>query len=541
MDKIKDVAQRLGIITVEDMERYTALELIMMIANKMNEFKETLNDQNDKIHYLLNDGVLSEVEQTFNEWLQDGTFDTLINQSALKKVNDRIDETNVELSQRTNDGGCVFVEHYRGTLSDSELIEKAIDESLKNNIKEVYLSAKTYRLTSKIIVPSGVKLIGVGWERDSESGTRILRCGDFVAFECKQEQGHTQGIEFKNISFNDLELTYSEDFMKCTKCSMMVFENCQFRTMNSCMLSLHEVMDSRFINCCWEECMAQDKAAVYLGGGVNGLEYTNAINFIACRWEACRAISLQIAGNNVNEIYFSNCKMESTNSVRELLRIQNANTIVFDNLQICSSSENTLEQSVYIKDTIGVMGTLILEHVGQSSIQKFVEIDNPNGYHLHVHIQNGLDKLIDENAVKITNKYIDNNYFGGSWGGSTSHGKNIVNWENQYENIMIFNRFFLKTWKHSNATVKHTVENSDQSNFKYQVVINDGAKDVSCVECGINGMVWFPHGVGVGEQSLFYLAQIPQDPEGAYAGAVYFNTATQKFRGHNGSVWVDLN
>ena len=47
MDKIKNVAQRLGIITVEDMERYTALELIMMIANKMNEFKEILNDQND--------------------------------------------------------------------------------------------------------------------------------------------------------------------------------------------------------------------------------------------------------------------------------------------------------------------------------------------------------------------------------------------------------------------------------------------------------------------------------------------------------------
>ena len=80
MDKIKNVAQRLGIITVEDMERYTALELIMMIANKMNEFKETLNVQNDKIQYLLNEGLLSEVEQILNEWLQDGTLDTLINQ-----------------------------------------------------------------------------------------------------------------------------------------------------------------------------------------------------------------------------------------------------------------------------------------------------------------------------------------------------------------------------------------------------------------------------------------------------------------------------
>ena len=79
MDKIKRVAQRLGIITVEDMERYTALELIMLIANKINE-------HSDKIQYLLDEGLLSEVEQIFDEWLQDGTFDKLVNQSALKRL-----------------------------------------------------------------------------------------------------------------------------------------------------------------------------------------------------------------------------------------------------------------------------------------------------------------------------------------------------------------------------------------------------------------------------------------------------------------------
>ena len=113
MDKIKNVAQRLGIITVEDMERYTALELIMMIANKINEFNEiingqndklddfneTINDQNDKIQYMLDEGLLIEIGQVFNEWLEDGTFDTLINQSGLKKVNDRIDESKAQMSQ----------------------------------------------------------------------------------------------------------------------------------------------------------------------------------------------------------------------------------------------------------------------------------------------------------------------------------------------------------------------------------------------------------------------------------------------------------
>ena len=86
MDKIKNVAQRLGIITVEDMERYTALELIMMIVDKMIECQEIVNDHSDKIQHLFNEGLLSEVVQIFDEWLQDGTFDTLINQSALKEV-----------------------------------------------------------------------------------------------------------------------------------------------------------------------------------------------------------------------------------------------------------------------------------------------------------------------------------------------------------------------------------------------------------------------------------------------------------------------
>lgn len=116
MDKIKDIAQRMGIITVEDMERYTALELIVMIANKINgfnevimgqndilhDFNETLNEQNDKIEYMLDEGLLIEIGEVFDEWLEDGTFNTLINKSGLKKVNDRIDESKTQLSQEIN-------------------------------------------------------------------------------------------------------------------------------------------------------------------------------------------------------------------------------------------------------------------------------------------------------------------------------------------------------------------------------------------------------------------------------------------------------
>ena len=130
MDKIKSVAQRLGIITVEDMERYTALELIMMIANK-------INDHSDKIQYLLDEGLLSEVEQIFNEWLQDGTFDKLVNQSALKKVAQNI---------------LITPDDFQGT--DVEKMQKALDYAIEYDIKTIRLN-REYDITGhSIMLPS---------------------------------------------------------------------------------------------------------------------------------------------------------------------------------------------------------------------------------------------------------------------------------------------------------------------------------------------------------------------------------------------------
>ena len=130
MDKIKNVAQRLGIITVEDMERYTALELIMMIANKINE-------HSDKIQYLLNEGLLSEVEQIFDEWLQDGTFDKLVNQSALKKVAQNI---------------LITPDDFQGT--DVEKMQKALDYAIEYDIKTIRLN-RGYDITGhSIMLPS---------------------------------------------------------------------------------------------------------------------------------------------------------------------------------------------------------------------------------------------------------------------------------------------------------------------------------------------------------------------------------------------------
>ena len=112
---IRELAKRMGLVTVEDMCQYTIAQLVVKIANKVNELvdevwrfetdvQEILKTQNENIQHLLGEGLHLEVENIFDGWTKDGTFDTLINHSALKSVNDRIDETNAQLSHKITHG-----------------------------------------------------------------------------------------------------------------------------------------------------------------------------------------------------------------------------------------------------------------------------------------------------------------------------------------------------------------------------------------------------------------------------------------------------
>ena len=202
MNKIKDVAQRLGIITVEDMERYTALELIMMIANKMNEFQEIITDQKDKIQYLLNEGTLSEVEQVFDEWLQDGTFDTLINQSALKKVSDRLDETKFAVGVSVTDFGAVG--------DYDEIMQTGTDNT--NSFKLAV--AETKRINGKLIIPAGNYLINenINFPTHVECVGKIV--GGSITFggmDIVVRNLSCDTAKFSGVWRGDIEINYVKD------------------------------------------------------------------------------------------------------------------------------------------------------------------------------------------------------------------------------------------------------------------------------------------------------------------------------------------
>ena len=172
---IQELAIRMGLISVEDMCQYTITQLVVKIANKVNELvdevwrfesdvQEILKTQNENIQYLLGEGLHIEVGNIFDGWVQDGTFDTLINQSALKKVNDRIDETNAQLSQLTKSKEQItlnvmdFGAKGDGVTDDSEAIQMCIDfmkvvndnTTLPVNCKKITFPCGVYGISKPI-------------------------------------------------------------------------------------------------------------------------------------------------------------------------------------------------------------------------------------------------------------------------------------------------------------------------------------------------------------------------------------------------------
>lgn len=171
---IRELAKRMGLITVENMCQYTITQLVVMVANKVNELvdevwrfetdvQEILKTQNENIQYLLGEGLHLEVATVFEGWIEDGTFDTLINQTALKKVNDRIDETNAQLSHI-----------YNVVDTTTEDITDNINELLKKG--DVKIPSGDYKISSTIVVPKNRNIV-------FSSGTKITVTGDFDVFE----------------------------------------------------------------------------------------------------------------------------------------------------------------------------------------------------------------------------------------------------------------------------------------------------------------------------------------------------------------------
>lgn len=170
LEKIQNLAVSLQLVTVEDMRKHSLPQLVTMIANKLNELMnevhrfetdviEMVETQNENIQYLLGEGLHLEVATVFEGWMEDGTFDTLINQSALKKVNDRIDETNAQLSDVKQKIPFVNVVN-EGAKNDGITDNyNILTEIIKKNKKAtLYFPNGIYKISNTLKIDSDVSI-----------------------------------------------------------------------------------------------------------------------------------------------------------------------------------------------------------------------------------------------------------------------------------------------------------------------------------------------------------------------------------------------
>lgn len=185
---ILELARRMNLISVDDMCKYTITQLVVMIANKVNELidevgqfesdvVETVKTQSENIQYLLGEGLHLEVENILDGWIQDGTFDTLINQTALKTVNDRLDETNARLSQtdqHLNSIGQIAI-RLDGELDDTQAIQRVIDSDNPLYVDRHLIVSDTIRLKlTSVILGKGKNSCSITMTNNNKWMFRLL-------------------------------------------------------------------------------------------------------------------------------------------------------------------------------------------------------------------------------------------------------------------------------------------------------------------------------------------------------------------------------
>ena len=163
-DLLKNV-MNLGIITEDDVKRLTAIELMLLIIERTNGVTKALTDIGANLESITLDEL--------NKWMEDGTLEELINQTALQNINKRLDNN---LSVSVKDFGAKG----DGVTDDRQAIQNAINSLIgKGGVIYFPVTESCYLLKSRheskdccLYIPdSNIKLKGGANGLDSFKGS----------------------------------------------------------------------------------------------------------------------------------------------------------------------------------------------------------------------------------------------------------------------------------------------------------------------------------------------------------------------------------
>ena len=145
----------LGIITVDDVNRSTAIELIMLLIERTNGLIQIVGD--------IEGNIKDTTIEQLNKWLEDGTLELIINQTALKNISDRlsqIGQSPIRLADETD---------------DTQAIQRVIDSDKPLYVDRDLVVSDTIRLKlTSVIMGKGKNSCSITMTNDNKWMFRLL-------------------------------------------------------------------------------------------------------------------------------------------------------------------------------------------------------------------------------------------------------------------------------------------------------------------------------------------------------------------------------
>ncbi len=225
-----------------------------------------------------------------------------------------------------------------GVTDDTAAIQTAIDFAANGGT--ITIPRGTYLIRGLKVKKHGITIHG-----DARYGTRLVRhSGTEPLLDLSGTatlDGHLKYCTINNVTLSG---NYKPGVLiKSIFADNFIFRDVSFVNCDGTATDFVEVWDTRMYACSWEGCGSLTEPAMLMrntmpaGEFGYGIDNTNQIHFLGCRWEGWRngAVKLDGAANGspnlLNGIFFVSCKMESRHAAGPAFQIMEGTTIVFVN------------------------------------------------------------------------------------------------------------------------------------------------------------------------------------------------------------------
>lgn len=299
MDKIDNIGLTRILTQSYDFDGFTSQEVWSRIAQRMNIIIEhfnylesTVKDKqeliNEKLDYLINEGLTIEIAKAVATKIEDGTIKDIVDEQIFTEIktsiannyndlNTRIDVTNSLVNKNATTINSVKTEllasneALKGEVDNSiqenklytdnkinELLDKAcyvsnvgeLKEAIKTN-KHIKLLEGIYQLTSSLELEEGTTLEGIG--KVTIQGIGI---NNYIRNKTTTETGGYNGasnITIKNILFDGLNSTGALTLLCFGHAKNIVIEKCHFKDLHTWhMIEINGCLNSIIKECSFE-------------------------------------------------------------------------------------------------------------------------------------------------------------------------------------------------------------------------------------------------------------------------------------------------